>query len=248
MKDLFVLVADQDMVETLKALLSQHQGLRIRPITHQVERHLKRDPGCRMDAVRSLRPRLHHYRRAIVVLDRHGCGDSSSRETIQGKIEGALASKWMGRQGEGDCDRSGARSVGMGRFHACRGCAWLEGPLRGPKDLARRPWTMARWRCETVRSEGRDEGCTTGEEHYDLGDPVRGSRQADDMATVPVPRLRGTHADIEPLVPGTCAAMTAPEQEEPPLDHEHAQPSHPQPMPGVDLAQGVWRNSLFRPK
>lgn len=91
-KDLFVLVADQDMVETLKALLSRHQSLRIRPITHQVERHLKRDPGCRMDAVRSLRPRLHHYHRAIVVLDRHGCGDSSSRETIQGKIEGPLAS------------------------------------------------------------------------------------------------------------------------------------------------------------
>ena len=93
MKDLLALVADQDMVETLKSVLSRHQSLGIPPITHQVERHLRRDPGCRADAVRSLRPRLRQYRRAMVVLDRHGCGrESLPREAIQREIEGGLAS------------------------------------------------------------------------------------------------------------------------------------------------------------
>lgn len=40
MRDLLALVADQDMVETLKALLNRNQSLGIRPIDFQVERHL----------------------------------------------------------------------------------------------------------------------------------------------------------------------------------------------------------------
>ena len=47
MKDLFVLVADQDMRETLTALLQRHESLGIRPVAYEVERHLQRDAGCR---------------------------------------------------------------------------------------------------------------------------------------------------------------------------------------------------------
>lgn len=99
MKDLFALVADQDMVETTKALLKRHQGLGIRPIEYTVERHLRRDPGCRGDAARRLRPHLHQYDKAVVMFDKHGCGrEDSSREAIQREVERDLASNgWRDR-------------------------------------------------------------------------------------------------------------------------------------------------------
>ena len=97
MKDLLALVADQDMAETLAALLQRHKSLGIRPIEYQVERHLRRDAGCRADAARRLRPHLHQYRQAIVMLDKHGCGrENSSREIIQDEIEQDLASNGWG--------------------------------------------------------------------------------------------------------------------------------------------------------
>ena len=92
MKDLFVLVADADMRETLTALLQRHKSLGIRPVTYEVERHFRRDPGCRTDASRPLRPRLAQYHKAIVVLDKHGCGrEGAAREVIQQEIEQDLA-------------------------------------------------------------------------------------------------------------------------------------------------------------
>ncbi len=92
MKDLYVLVADQDMVETLEALLGRPKSLRIRNIQHVVERHIKRDAGCRSDASRRLRPHLQQYCKALVVLDKHGCGrENTPREDIQREIEQDLA-------------------------------------------------------------------------------------------------------------------------------------------------------------
>ena len=97
MKDLYVLVADQDMVETLEALLGRHESLGIRRIEYFVERHYMRDAGCRTDASRILRRRFNKYRRAIVVLDKEGCGGgSASREEIQQKIEQDFAANGWG--------------------------------------------------------------------------------------------------------------------------------------------------------
>ena len=99
MKDLYVLVADQDMVETLEALLGRHESLGIRRIEYVVERHYMRDAGCRTDASRVLQRLSNKYRRAIVVLDKDGCGGgSASREEIQQKIEQDLtANRWKDR-------------------------------------------------------------------------------------------------------------------------------------------------------
>ena len=92
MKDLYVLVADQDMAETLKALLGRPKSLGIRNIQHVVERHIKRDAGCRADASRRLRPHLRQYCKALVVLDKHGCGrENAPRDDIQREIEQDLA-------------------------------------------------------------------------------------------------------------------------------------------------------------
>ena len=94
-----MLVADQDMVETLEALLERPMSLGIRPIQHVVDKHLQHDPGCRTDASESLRHHLNHYRRALVVLDKHGCGrENASREDIQREIERNLAANgWSDR-------------------------------------------------------------------------------------------------------------------------------------------------------
>ena len=98
MKDLYVLVADQDMVETLEAVLNRPKSLGIRPIQHAVARHTWRDAGCCRDASRRLRPYLDQYRKAIVIFDKHGCGrEDSPREQIQRDVEQDLVSNgWAG--------------------------------------------------------------------------------------------------------------------------------------------------------
>ncbi len=57
-KDLYVLVADQDMRQTMKELLDRGASLGIPSVTYTVARHLQRDPGCRSDASRYLRHRI----------------------------------------------------------------------------------------------------------------------------------------------------------------------------------------------
>lgn len=98
MKDLYVLVADQDMVETLKAVLNRPKSLGIRPVQHVVALHVQRDAGCRADASRRLRPYLDQYCKAIVVFDKHGCGrEDAPREQVQLDVERDLANNgWAG--------------------------------------------------------------------------------------------------------------------------------------------------------
>ena len=93
-----MLVADQDMAETLKAVLDRPKSLGIRPIQHDVARHLQRDAGCCHDASRRLRPYPEQYRKAVVVFDKHGCGrEDAPREQIQRDVEQELESNgWDG--------------------------------------------------------------------------------------------------------------------------------------------------------
>ena len=93
-----MLVADQDMAETLKAVLDRPESLGIQPVQHEVARHVWRDPGCRANASRRLRPHLNQYRKAIVVFDKHGCGrEDASRERVQMDVERDLENNgWVG--------------------------------------------------------------------------------------------------------------------------------------------------------
>ena len=74
--DLFVLAADLDMSSALEGLLSRSGDLGIRDVTFDICRHPDRDSGCRTGSVEFLRPHLERYDRALIVFDRHGCGDS----------------------------------------------------------------------------------------------------------------------------------------------------------------------------
>ena len=87
-----MLVADQDMLETMTSLLRRPESLGIRRISYAVDKHLQRDAGCRSDAARRLRPFLGDYQYALVVFDKHGCGrDDDSREDIQIEVETDLS-------------------------------------------------------------------------------------------------------------------------------------------------------------
>lgn len=99
MRDLFVLTADRDMLEVMMGLLQRTQPLGIGQIECAFDRHRLRDPGCRVDASRRLRPYINEYRYALVVFDKHGCGrDDASRRDIQLEVERDLSRNgWEGR-------------------------------------------------------------------------------------------------------------------------------------------------------
>ena len=149
MKDLFVLVADQDMAEVMEALLERHQSLGIRSIAYVVQRHLQRDPGCRGDAARRLRPHLHQYDKAIVMFDKHGCGrEDAFREVIQHEVEHDLAiNGWRGRAKAVAVDPELETWIWASSNHVARALGWS----RGYDDL--RTWLISRgfWRAGDVK-------------------------------------------------------------------------------------------------
>ncbi|MBN1610990.1 MAG: hypothetical protein JW940_30445 [Polyangiaceae bacterium] len=96
--DLLVLTADADTQKGLEALLERHVALGTRPVRARVLRHSGRDPGCRRRSHDFLRPYLRQYERALVIFDRHGCGDERARALIEEDVEAALAANgWEGR-------------------------------------------------------------------------------------------------------------------------------------------------------
>ncbi|MBP8973673.1 MAG: hypothetical protein KBH93_07330 [Anaerolineae bacterium] len=89
--DLIALVADSNMENALLGLLSRHQALGIRPITYDVFRHDKRDPGCWTDAHNFLRPYTRQYRYALVMFDHEGSGQETRKATeLENELEHRL--------------------------------------------------------------------------------------------------------------------------------------------------------------
>ncbi len=90
-KDLFVLVADEDMKRVAEALFVRRDHLRIRHFEFEVRRHSGKDSGCCRHATIFLRPFLNRFRHCLVMFDHHGCGrEKESREIIQQSIEAEL--------------------------------------------------------------------------------------------------------------------------------------------------------------
>ena len=97
-KDLFVLVADLDIVNAIEGLLGRPQSLGIGTPDFDIERHPRRDSGCRTGADNHLWPFRNMYRYALVVFDRHGCGSDDPRAEIQREVELLLEQGgWQGR-------------------------------------------------------------------------------------------------------------------------------------------------------
>lgn len=93
-----MLVADQDLLQTMEKLLGRGTSLGIRPIRYAVAKHLNRDAGCRTGASPYLRGHIFDYRHALVMFDRNGCGYDASRKEIQFDVERVLEENgWRGR-------------------------------------------------------------------------------------------------------------------------------------------------------
>ena len=91
-KDLIVLVADQDMLFSLRGLLSRPASLGFRAVEYDVYPHPHHDPACLVEAHNFLRPFVRTYARALVVFDRLGCGqEQRSREELEQIVENHLA-------------------------------------------------------------------------------------------------------------------------------------------------------------
>lgn len=129
MKDLFVLAADQDMLSAMIGLLERPKALGTRQIHYAIDRHRRRDPGCRTDASRRLRPYLNEYRYALVVFDKRGCGlEAESRENIQITVERDLSRNgWQGRSKAIVIDPELESWVWSRSNHVPRILGWTEG-------------------------------------------------------------------------------------------------------------------------
>lgn len=94
--DLIVLVADTDMLWTMKTLLDRPEVLGAACFGFHVEKHPGRDAGCRNDAVEFLRRYLGKYNHCMVIFDHHGCGSRDSRDRIQARLGETLARNGWG--------------------------------------------------------------------------------------------------------------------------------------------------------
>ena len=73
-QDLAVLVADKNTQQAMAGLLERSEALAIRPLTHDIFVHVRRDPGCLNEAHDLLRPLAGSYDRALVLFDHQGSG------------------------------------------------------------------------------------------------------------------------------------------------------------------------------
>ncbi|MHB8628248.1 MAG: hypothetical protein ACYDBJ_13875 [Aggregatilineales bacterium] len=91
-KDLIILVADLDMENTLRGLLSKRQkALEVRPITYDIYPHIQHDPGCRTGSVDFLRSFVGRYEHALVLFDHAGSGgEARTVEELQDDLENQL--------------------------------------------------------------------------------------------------------------------------------------------------------------
>ncbi len=84
---LIVLSADASMKLTIEQLLARSTHLGFRSLKSKVVVHPERDPGVFRRSHDFLRNHLRHYRHAITICDRDGCGSEASREEIELQIE-----------------------------------------------------------------------------------------------------------------------------------------------------------------
>ena len=89
MKDLIILVADQNMRDCIEGLIPKlPHALKITPFTYDIFVHTNRDPGCRTQSPAFLISFQNKYRFGLVIFDKEGCGQESlSRDDLESNVE-----------------------------------------------------------------------------------------------------------------------------------------------------------------
>jgi hypothetical protein len=92
MKDLLVVVADQDAEFLLKTLLNRIQGIeRLLPFTFDIVRHPQRDAGCATQLIDFVRSNIRDYKYLLVLFDYEGSGlETETCDSIESKIKESL--------------------------------------------------------------------------------------------------------------------------------------------------------------
>ena len=77
--DLFVLTVGSHIQAAVKTLLThRRQSLGISNLSFEVQRHPRKDPGCRTEAAEYLREMQGEYDKAMVLFDFQGCGAANT--------------------------------------------------------------------------------------------------------------------------------------------------------------------------
>ena len=96
-KDLVVLVADKNMEYAVRGLLERHASLGTRAVKYDIFVHPQHDPGCLRESHAFLQGLSRNFDRALVILDREGCGrESASRIALEAEIEDRLSQSGWG--------------------------------------------------------------------------------------------------------------------------------------------------------
>ena len=84
----------------MRSLLTKRQAaLGIRSIEFTITRHLRRDPGCRRQAVSTANSYVNDHKYALVLFDKVGSGDEGTeRQSIQNAVEGDLRRNGWGNR------------------------------------------------------------------------------------------------------------------------------------------------------
>lgn len=92
MKDLIILVADQNMRDCIEGLIPKlPHALKITPFTFDIFVHPNRDPGCRTQSSDFLKSFQNKFRFGLVVFDKDGCGkELLSRSELETEVEATL--------------------------------------------------------------------------------------------------------------------------------------------------------------
>ncbi|MDP2890068.1 MAG: hypothetical protein Q8P34_14025 [Bacteroidota bacterium] len=92
MKDLIILVADQNMRDCIEGLIPKlPHALNITSFTYDIFVHTNRDPGCRTQSPAFLVSFQNKYRFGLVIFDKEGCGQESiSRVELEENVESSL--------------------------------------------------------------------------------------------------------------------------------------------------------------
>lgn len=93
MSDLIILVADNDMEQTLRGLLDERrETLQINDIDFEINRHPYRDSGCFNSADEFLRPFINQFDYSMVIFDHHGSGqEDRARNEVEEEVENILS-------------------------------------------------------------------------------------------------------------------------------------------------------------
>ncbi len=100
MKDLIILVADQNMRDCIGGLIPRFQHIfAISPINFDIFVHTNRDPGCRTQSSDFLKAFQKKYRYSLIIFDKEGCGkESLSRTELEAEVERSLSCNgWANR-------------------------------------------------------------------------------------------------------------------------------------------------------